>query len=86
MGKCGKGLIWLVIIVVYFVAVTAVGVGLVLFLRGVAKLDDPAVFTFYGCYMTTMGFELAQIIEDCGTQFNRWLDTVAQRIKRKGHQ
>ena len=86
MGKCGKGLIWLVIIVVYLVAVSAVGVGLVLFLRGVAKLDDPVVFTFYGCYMTTMGFELAQFVEDCGAQFNRWLDNVAQRIKRKGHQ
>ncbi len=85
MGKCGKGLIWLVIIAVYLVVVSAVGVGLVLFLRGVAKLDDSVVFTFYGCYMTTMGFELGQFVEDCGAQFNRWLDNVAQRIKRKGH-
>lgn len=86
MCKCGKGLIWLVIIVVYLTVVTAVGVGLVLFLQKVAKINDPVVFTFYGFFMTTMGFELAQFVEDCGTQFNRWLDTVAQRIKRKGHQ
>ena len=86
MCKCGKGFIWLVIIVVYLAVVSAVGVGLVLFLQKVARIDDPVVFTIYGCYMTTMGFELAQFVEDCGTQFNRWLDNVAQRIKRKGNQ
>ena len=86
MSKCEKGLIWLVLIAVYLVAVSAVGVGLVMFLRGVAKLDDSVVFTFYGCYMTTMGYVLGQFVEDCGTPFNRWLDTVAQRIKRKGNQ
>ena len=80
MRKIRKCLIWAVILAVYFILVSVLGVCLVFLLRVFAHLEDPTTFTIYGCFMTTAGFAMGQFVEDFGKTINQRIDRIGRNV------